>query len=248
MIAGLPMYDRPDTFGANDRLWNLAREALADRGIAAPERLTRGIDTWTLWLRPDLVLAQTCGLPYRTALQGKVELVATPVLDLHCEPGFYFSEIVVRTDDVRSTPAEFAGARLAVNDRCSQSGWTAPLEWAARNGIGFGNTMLTGSHFDSSLAVAKGDADLAALDALSWKMIERWDAHAPNLRVMDRTSPTPALPYISAAGSDSDLIRQALRDAVADLRPEDRLSVGLKGITWVSAERYLEVATPPQAN
>ncbi len=248
MIAGLPMYDRPETFEANDRLWDQTREALADRGIAAPERLDRDIDLWSLWRRPDLVLAQTCGLPYLARLHGAVQLVATPIHDLPCEPGFYFSEIVVRMDDRRSTPAEFEGACLAVNDRFSQSGWAAPMEWAAENAIGFGNTLFTGSHLASSRAVAEGRADLTALDAVTWRMIKRWDAHAATLRVLAHTKPTPALPYISAVGTDSDLIYQGLRDAVAVLHSDDRLNLGLNGIIRNSPRHYLEVTEPPIGN
>ncbi len=246
VLAGFPMYDRPEIAGANDRLWALTRDALADSSVLAPERLTRGIDVWTLWLHPDLVLAQTCGLPYRTRLHGKVELVATPIQDLPCEPGFYFSEIVARANDHRADPEEFDGARLAFNDRYSQSGWAAPLRWAAQNGIGFGKVSLTGSHAASSRAVAEGRADLAALDALTWKMIGRWDAHAADLRVVARTTPTPALPYICASGGDGDLIRRCLKDAIAELHREDRAALGIEGVTRVPAERYLKIAPPEQ--
>ena len=246
MIAGFPMYDRPEMVGANDRYWSLIRDALSDRRIAAPDRLTRGIDEWKLWLHPELVLAQTCGLPYRIRLHGNVRLVATPIYDLPCEPGYYFSVIIARADDSRSAPAEFDGARLAFNGQCSQSGWAAPLEWASRNGIGFGTTIPTGSHAASSLAVAEGRADLAAIDALNWNMMKRWDSHAADLREVARTIPTPALPYICANGSDGNRIWQAMRDAEAELRPEDRITLGLRGITRISPDRYLEVANPPQ--
>jgi len=238
MIAGLPMYDRPESAGANDRLWKLAKDALADRSIAAPSRLTRRIDQWTLWLRHDLVLAQTCALPYRTGLHGRVELVATPVHDLPCEPGFYYSEIVARADDPRSAPRRFDGASLAFNDRYSQSGWAAPHKWATSHCIGFGHVLRTGSPLASSRAVAEGRADLAAIDAQTWKMAERWDAHAAGLRVVARTAPTPALPYIAAKGSDSGLIAQALKTAIAGLCSDDRAILGLRGITRLSRERY----------
>ncbi|MCY3996398.1 MAG: PhnD/SsuA/transferrin family substrate-binding protein [Rhodobacter sp.] len=239
------MYDRTETFGANDRLWSLIGNELTGRGIAAPEALTRGGDLWTLWQSSDLVLAQTCGLPYRTRLHGRVRLVATPTHDLPCEPGYYFSEIVVRNGDVRSTPLEFDGCRIAVNDRCSQSGWAAPAEWASRNGIGFGKALFTGSHAASCRAVAQGRAELAAIDAVSWKMIKRWDRHATRLRTIARTTPTPALPYITAIDGDDDLIRQALRDAVSGLRPRDRTILGLDGVIRISPDRYLEVADAP---
>ena len=65
MIATLPMYDRPETRAANDRFWDLIRSHLDE----APEELSR--DDFH-WLHPDLLLSQTCSLPYRTALQGRV--------------------------------------------------------------------------------------------------------------------------------------------------------------------------------
>lgn len=238
MIAGLPMYDRPETVGANDRLWGLVRDALLERSIAAPERLTRDMDVWKLWQHPNLVLAQACGLPYRTRLHGEVELVATPVHDLPCEPGCYFSQIIVRADDPRSDPKEFNGTTLAINDRCSQSGWAAPMEWARLHDIGFGNTLHTGSHDASSHAVAEGRADMAAIDAVTWRMAERWDVHVASLRVLAHTAATPALPYISAKGRDSDLVSEVLRAAVTGLGQGDRDILGLEDTIRFSWQRY----------
>jgi hypothetical protein len=64
MIAALPMYDRPETAGANDRFWESVRDHLG----YGPMTLTRGRDHWDIWQSPDLVLAQTCGLPFRAKL------------------------------------------------------------------------------------------------------------------------------------------------------------------------------------
>ncbi len=64
MIAALPMYDRPELTGATDRYWALIRDGLRARGVDAPDTLWRGEDDlMALWLAPDLVLAQTGGLP-----------------------------------------------------------------------------------------------------------------------------------------------------------------------------------------
>ncbi len=118
MIASLPMYDRPETAAANNRLWSLIRQALGDYGIAAPQELTRGADVGQTWMRPDLTLSQTCGLPYRTALHGHVTLVATPSYALPCDPGHYFSVMVAHRANPR---AGFDDATLAYNDGRSQS-------------------------------------------------------------------------------------------------------------------------------
>ena len=95
MIAALPMYDRPETAAATDRYWGLIRDGLRAREIEAPDDLTRTDDLWTLWQSPDLVLAQTCGLPFRARLHGQVQLVGTPDFGLPgCAPGYYNSVII----------------------------------------------------------------------------------------------------------------------------------------------------------
>ena len=94
MIATLPMYDRPEARPANDRLWALIRHHLPD----APEALSR--DGFH-WLNPELLLSQTCSLPFRTGLQDDVSIVATPVHKIECPAGFHYSVIVARDDDSR---------------------------------------------------------------------------------------------------------------------------------------------------
>ena len=101
MIATLPMYDRPETRAATDRFWDLIRTHVQ----GAPEHLSR--DGFH-WLSPDLLLSQTCSLPYRTGLQDHVSIIATPVHSIPCPAGFYFSNIVLRKDDDRTDLAAFA--------------------------------------------------------------------------------------------------------------------------------------------
>src|SRR5690606_38179190 len=176
MIASLAMYDWPQVHAEHDRLWSLVRAALAEEGIAAPERLTRDASLWTLWESPDLLLGQTCGMPFRTRLHGRVSLVATPDYALPgAAPGWYYSVFVARRDD----PGEahgFTHRRLACNGRAGQSGGPGPQNEMARRGLSFPHPRHTGAHRDSARAVAEGRADIAAIDAASWRLIE---AHHP---------------------------------------------------------------------
>ena len=80
MIANLMMYERPELQGAHARFWDLVRSALADNGIAAPETLSQDADANSVWTDPEMVLSQTCGMPYRLWLHGKVQLIGTPRL------------------------------------------------------------------------------------------------------------------------------------------------------------------------
>lgn len=246
-IAALGMYDRAEVQPANDRLWALIRAGLRVRGIPAPETLTRGEMAYMPgWLSPDLLLSQTCGFPYRARLHGHVALVGTPDYGLpDCPPGHYCSVFVARADDPRDLAA-MGGTPLAYNDGLSQSGWAAPQNHARSLGLTFPAGLQTGGHIASARAVAEGRADLAALDALTWAMIQDHDpALTAALREVARTAPTPGLPLITAITNDPAPIRAAVEQAIAALPRPDRTTLHLRGLVRIPAEAYLAVPTPP---
>lgn len=247
MIASLPMYDRPETAAAHDALWALVRDGLRRRGIAAPEALDRGIGLWEAWEHPRLVLGQTCGLPYRTRLHGRVELAGAFDYGLEgAPPGHYLSVFVVRADDPARDPEAHAAARFAFNQPESHSGWAAPQLWAAARGFAFRPALETGAHRASARAVAEGRADIAAIDAVTWRGILRWEADlAARLRVIGRTDPSPGLPLIAARGADAAALAEALAEAAEALAPADRDILGIAGFVRVAAADYLAVPTPP---
>jgi ABC-type phosphate/phosphonate transport system substrate-binding protein len=243
VIAALPMYDRPEARHATDRFWQAIRTALGE----GPARLTRDRDPWQIWTDPDLLLAQTCGLPYRTRLHGRVHLVGTPDHGLPgCPPGHYNSVLVTRPGAPRDFAA-FRGRRLAVNDLGSQSGWAAPQQHAARHGFAFADPLITGAHAASARAVAEGRADIAAIDAQSWRMIRAHDPRAGDLAELARTAPTPALPYITAFAERAAPLAAAIRTAIGGLAPQDAACLGLRGLCTIPASAYLAVPTPAPA-
>ncbi|EAQ01887.1 hypothetical protein OB2597_00680 [Pseudooceanicola batsensis HTCC2597] len=248
MIASLPMYDRPETAGANDRFWDGVREHLAERGIAAPERLSRGEDLWSCWENPDLFLSQTCGLPYRSRLHGKVRIVGTPDYRLEgCPPGHYASWMIVRADDDRTEPHHWREKRFVFNEARSQSGWAGPLAHALRLGSGFASMRESGSHVASARAVAEGEADIAGIDAQTWRMIEACDPWADRLRRIGTTPPTPGLPFITGPHTPPETVaalRAAIGAAIAALSAGDRAVLHLHDIVTIDAADYLAVPTP----
>lgn len=247
MIASLGMYDFPALAPDHDAFWALIRDGLRARGVTAPDALTRGAGAyWDAWQDPALVLSQTCGYPFRARLYGKVTLVGTPDYGLPgCPPGHYCSVYVVRADDPRGRVENFDGAALAFNEGLSQSGWAAPNNDAGRRGIAFGPGPKTGAHVQSARAVAEGRADIAALDAVTWTLLTENGLAPEGLRVLDRTPPTPGLPYIAGPGADADAIFAAVAEAVAALPAETRARLHLKGFVRIPAEAYLAVPNPP---
>lgn len=247
MIASLGMYDFGPAQGANDRLWTLLRDGLRQRGIAAPEALTRGEHAyWDTWQSPDLLLSQTCGYPFRARLHDRVTYVGTPDYGVEgCPPGHYRSVFVVRADDPRQSLQDFDGARFAYNEALSQSGWAAPQTHAAKLGIHLPPALQSGGHRLSALAVAEGRADIAALDAVTHAMLQEVEPKVAGLRALALTDPTPGLPYITAAGQDPAPIFAALTDAIAGLPAADRATLRLKALVRIPRAAYLAVPNPP---
>lgn len=246
MIASLPMYDAVDCRAANDRYWAGIRDGLRSVGVAAPDALTRGMpDFMAHWQRADLVLSQTCGYPFRAVLQGKVTLIGTPDFGLEgCPPGYYQSVFLVRSGDARDGVAAFKDARFAYNDAMSQSGWAAPQTHAAGLGFQFKPVEPTGGHALSARAVVEGRADIAALDAVTWALLQRNETSMAGLRVVGRTEPTPCLPYIAALGAKHRAVFDAVAAAIAGLDATARELLGIKRILYIPAVAYLAVPTP----
>ena len=235
------MYDRPETRAANDRLWS----AVADRLTEAPRDLTRDLPLDALWTDPDLILSQTCGLPYALGLHAQVTLVASPDFRLDgCPPGYYRSVIVTRSDETRRLP-ELLRDHAILNDRHSQSGHNALHVFAQTHGARLVDPAESGSHRASAQAVAAGQAGIAAIDANTWRMIARWDDWASGLTVIARTPPTPAMPFICGQAADPEAVRSALTAALSGLDAEDRDTLGLYGLADLPKSAYLAVPPPP---
>ena len=232
------MYDRPELRAATDALWAAIRDALRAQGIAAPDGLTRDADLWAIWRDPELVLAQTCGLPFRAALHSRVHLVATPDYGLPgCAPGYYNSVLIARDAHLPQRP------RIAINDPLSQSGWAALQAWTVAQGIAHDTVSITGAHALSVQAVASGTADLAAIDAQTWRLLLRHGAADPALEIA-RTQPTPGLPLITAMAQQPAPIRSALGAALDALPPAVLSALDLQGFVRIDAADYLAIPLP----
>lgn len=239
----LGMYDRPETAAANDRLWQGIRENLG----FGPCELTRDMDFFDIWRAPDLLFAQTCGMPFRLGLYRQVQLVGTPDYGLpDCPPGFYNSVIVARRDAGDTSLAQLCRGVFAYNEPVSQSGWAAPMVHLQALGLAAHETLRTGAHVASARAVADGQADFASLDALTWALIQRYDGFAETLQVVARTKPTPTLPFITGSAQSADFVRSATATAIAALSDQDRATLCLKGLIEIPISDYLAVPNPSE--
>ncbi len=207
--ASLPMYDLPELRGQTDALWSFIAGHLRREGIAAPEVLIRGVDLDTIWTDPGLLLAQTCGYPLVTTLKGRVELLTTPSYSAPgCTGPNYRSAIIVRAAQRATCLADMRGSICAVNGSDSNSGMNilrAAIAPLARDGPGFFRKVTrTGGHAASVRAVARGGADLAAIDCVTWAHLQRLrPAETGGLRVLCWSDPSPGLPLITSTRTDA---------------------------------------------
>lgn len=245
MIANLMMYQRPQLDQAHNRYWALIRKNLNDAGIDSDETMSQDAEEFFVWNNPNLVLSQTCGMPYRTWLHEKVELVGTPDFGINdCPAGYYQSALVVRADDPRTEVAAFKDTTFAYNQTFSQSGYAAPYWHVKPLGFWFENRLHTEQHLKSAQAVAEGTADIASLDVISWRLMETYEPFATDLRVLEWTSPTPGLTLITAKGNNADAIFDAVKSAIHALDQEDKALLGLRGIVKIAKEEYLKIPNP----
>ncbi|MCW6507653.1 phosphate/phosphite/phosphonate ABC transporter substrate-binding protein [Lichenifustis flavocetrariae] len=207
---------------AVEAFWGVLRRRLEAAGLdGVPHALAVPTDLLAHWRRPDLLLSQTCGYPFVTALSGAVRYVATPRFRAPgCDGPLYRSAIVVRVEEPLTDLVELAGRRVAYNSTDSHSGYNslrarvAPL---AVKGRFFAAGIATGAHRNSLAAVRSNRADVAAIDAVTLSLIARaFPDEVAGLKVIAYTDPAPGLPFITAPEmpeTDVAKLRQALAQA-----------------------------------
>ena len=241
MIAALPMYDRMETRLETDRFWSL----IADQNANAPKNLCRDIDLWEIWTDPNLFMAQTCGMPYRVKLRDSVSYVTTPDFGLpDCPAGFYNSVFLKYRGDDRDLEQLCQGV-FAYNDTLSQSGWAGPVQHMLDHGLRPTQGRQTGAHRASAELVAQRKADFCAVDAQTWRLMQRYDPWTQSLCVFDHSAATPALPYICGPNIDPRNVEASVLSAFSKLASTDKDILGIRQFVKLSPEMYFGIDTPP---
>jgi ABC-type phosphate/phosphonate transport system substrate-binding protein len=250
-IAVLPMYDFLWTAAANDALWASVSLRLAEAGVRAPTRLTRGGDVAAQWRHPSLIFGQTCGYPYVTRLKDAVTLIATPEYGFPgCEGASHRSFIIRAARDPRRGFSEFRGATAALNAHDSNTGmnlFRAAIASVAGGTPFFEAIVVTGSHRASIEAIAHGQADLASIDCVSFAHLRRGRPELIERVAVVAESPlSPGLPFIASKSLEPRtlaVVREALFVALADPALAEALAtLGLKGARVATPADYDRVA------
>lgn len=254
-LASLPMYDLPEVSGATAAWWAGLSVHMRRQGIAdVPDVLLRPDELETHWLSPGLLFSQTCGYPLTHHLRGKVQLVGLPIYACEgCSPdGFYSSAIVVPASSGLHALAGCRNRRAVFNTPDSMSGLlalrhAASIEMRRSGGAAdepfFATALPSGGHVRSLEALAAGEADIAAIDAVTMALVRRTRSDlASAVRVVGYTQPVPGLPYITSLRTPEKTVlrlRAALREAMQDPGlAQPRAELMLAGICFPEPERY----------
>lgn len=216
-------------------------------GPLLPEVSEHDGDEESLWLSPTLALAQSCGYPLTHRLAGKVRYVATFCHGVPgCHGADYSSLILVHDDDPAASPADLRGYRAAINSWDSHSGMNAlrhAVAAFATNGRFFGEVQVSGSHRASLARLRCGQADVAAVDCVTYALL---GTVAPEelrgLRVLARSAAAPGLPLITrgaAPPAEIAALRRGLASALADPDLEPlRRGLLLTGMEVLAPDAY----------
>lgn len=244
-LLAFPMYavNRADT----DALWRAVNALLLARGVSVGD-LVPGIpeeELLTHWQQPGLILSQTCGYPLVTQLSDVQVVGCFHYAAPGCEGIAYRSLLVVRQEDKHLRVDDFRGRRVVCNSPDSQSGYNTLRKRVAPDTVNdyFSQVIFSGSHRQSLIEVARGEGDIAAIDCVTWALLQR---HEPErlagLAVIDRTPLTPGLPLITSHNTSPETI-SAIRDALQALvsSPEHREicdAVLIDGFSVVTRQAY----------
>jgi len=219
------MYDWPELKQAHDNFWHKLASQLRSNGINAPQTLSRNTHDESYWLAPNLLLGQTCGYPLSTVLRGKVTYLATPAYNVQGCNGPYYSSAIIAQKDSTLTFDNMAGSRLAYNSENSLSGYRSIKALVGNPGKYFSTLVLTGGHRNSARQVANGAADIAALDAVCWHLLQQHEPETANeLKVIGWSDQYPALPLITALHTPTASI-DTIRKVLLAMPPEKELAI-----------------------
>ena len=188
-----------------------------------------------------------CGITFATAPEGRYLYLATMVADSPDLPaGYYDSLLVTTAKGGLSSPAAFAPARhrAVINEPGSFSGsLTFSAYRQAAHGTSLGDVMRSGAHLNSIAMVAAGEADLAAIDRISFSLARHVvPQDVDGVSVIERTASHPGIAFVADAGLP-DLVGRKLRATIMEFRddpawPKLQSLLGISDITVLDPARY----------
>jgi ABC-type phosphate/phosphonate transport system substrate-binding protein len=167
------------------------------------------------WLRPALVLSQTCGWPLVTQLASRVRPLGSFRMTHELADGSRYRTVIVASEDRELV--DFASETAAVNSDISLSGWISLLVAVRGPGASWdGDVLWSGAHVESLRALQRGDAMVASIDSVSLSHIRRFHPElVVGLHEVGHGPLVPGLPLITSIGRSDEQVAE-LRAALGE--------------------------------
>ena len=245
------MYDMPEVSAALDDWWDgLARHFRREGLTDVPDTIVRQRTVRDLWDDTDLWFSQCCGYDLVSHYGGKLQPLATPHFSApECKGADYSSVIIVAADCKAADVLDMFDAICVINGQQSHSGMNAlrglvaPVSHAGRF---FSQIKESGSHAASLHMLQRAEADVAAIDCVTYALLKRYRPQALHgTRKLGRTYRAPGIPYVAREMTDDDTIRRmcnAIFQAFADpTLAAVREALLLKDVEKVTASQYRRI-------
>ena len=233
----LPMYDISPP--ATDALAAALLRYFPQAQFVRPDNLAES------WQDDSLLLSQACGYPLVTRLHDVQVVGAFHYGAPGCDGPDYRSLLVARAAESGAGLEAFRDRPAAANAPDSQSGYRALLNMVGGNAAFFSRIVWCGSHRSALLAVQRGEADLAAIDCVTFALLARYvpDALA-GLAAIGETPAAPGLPLITSRATPPQTLA-ALRGALAAVAQDKAVAEPLliRGFSPLDRGAYAVLAT-----
>ena len=198
------MYDFPEVQNSTEKLLVALVEALESCNetahVQTPDSSVHA-ELMKMWRSKDMVLSQSCGLPFIEELHTSVNVVGTPLwTDVSDERGRYRTVIVVPESLGVTSIDQAEGLRPVVSNTQSLSGWCSlgvALANATNDSVVATPYVQSGGHAASLQMLQDNEADIASIDSATFRLLSR---HRPELvsgvRVIGHGPLVPATPIV----------------------------------------------------
>ncbi|MCP4874354.1 MAG: PhnD/SsuA/transferrin family substrate-binding protein [Gammaproteobacteria bacterium] len=232
----------PELEQAWQQLFDIFIEVSGDAAIS----LSLGSDQ-TLLREPDLLFGHTCGYPLMTRLKDYLTPFCVPVFDVPGTDGkFYSSRFIIGASSTIDSLAQSQNKIAVINDADSNSGMNVfrhAVAGLTTSTHFFSSVRISGGHLHSLEAVADGNADIAAIDCVSYQLIEdQWPELTSRVRSIGFSAKTCGLPFVLPLTAVDSVDRNQWVDGLnraLGLAPEAvRKRLHLKGFEAVTLQDY----------